>query len=148
MSQAVIHGDTIELLQECNAGIKMAVATIDEILDYVKNRDLKFILSQSKEKHERLGNETHKLLNEYHDTGKELSPVAKGMSWLKTNFRLTVNESDSTVADLITDGCNMGVKSLRRYLNEYEAAEEKAKDIAKKVISLEEDLIHDIKGYL
>lgn len=148
MSQAVIHGDTIELLQECNAGIKMAVATIDEILDYVKNRDLKFILSQSKEKHERLGNKTHELLNEYHDTGKELSPVAKGMSWLKTNFRLTVNESDSTVADLITDGCNMGVKSLRRYLNEYEAAEEKAKDIAKRLISLEEDLILDIKGYL
>ena len=148
MSQTMIHGDTIELLQECNAGIKMGVATIDGVLDYVKNRDLRLILSQCKDKHEKLGNETHKILNEYHDSGKEPNPMAKGMSWLKTNFKLTVNDSDNTIADLITDGCNMGIKSLRRYLNEYEAAEEKVKDIAKRLISLEEDLILDIKAFL
>lgn len=148
MSTAVINDDTIELLKECNSGIKMGVASIDEVLDYVKNRDLKYILSNCKEKHEKLGNETHSILNEYHDSGKEPNIVAKGMSWMKTNLKLTINESDSTIADLITDGCNMGIKSLRKYLNEYEAAEEKAKDIAKRLISLEEDLIVDIKGYL
>ncbi len=47
--------------------------------------------------------------------------------------------SDATVADLITDGCNMGVKSLNRYLNRYAAADEKAKTVAK-LIRLEEKL--------
>lgn len=148
MSTAVIHADTIELLQECNAGVKMGVATIDEILDYVKSDDLKSILIHCKEKHSKLGDETHKLLNEYHDSGKELSPIAKGMSWIKTNVKLTVNDSDSTVADLLTDGCNMGIKSLRKYLNEYESADERAKDIAKRLISIEEDAILDIMEYL
>lgn len=74
--------------------------------------------------------------------------MAKGMSWMKTNVKLVMHESDETIADLMTDGCNMGVKSLSKYLNQYRAAEEKAKDIAKRLINLEEKLAQDMRGYL
>ena len=74
--------------------------------------------------------------------------MAKGMSWLKTNVKLGLSDSDSTVADLMTDGCNMGVKSLNRYLNQYKAADEVSKDITKRLINLEEQLTIDMRGYL
>ena len=74
--------------------------------------------------------------------------MASSMSWLKTNIMLGVNNSDETIADLITDGCNMGVKSLNSYLNEYKAADEFSKDITKRLINLEERLIVDIRDYL
>ena len=74
--------------------------------------------------------------------------MAKGMSWMKTNMKLVMHESDATIADLMTDGCNMGVKSLHKYLNQYKAADEKSKDIAKKLINIEEKLTVDIRGYL
>ena len=144
----MINNDTIELLKECNAGIKMGVSSIEDVLPSVEDEKLKSILNKSKEKHQNLGSQTHQMLNEYHDSGKEPNPVAKGMSWIKTNVMLTVKESDSTIADLITDGCNMGVKSLNRYLNKYEAAEEKVKDITKKLINTEEDLATDIRSFL
>lgn len=144
----MINDNTIELLKECNAGIKMGVSSIDEVLDNVSNSELKEILKSSKAEHEDLGDKTHSLLNEYHDSGKEPSIMAKGMSWMKTNIMIAVKESDSTVADLITDGCNMGTKSLNRYLNKYEAAEEVAKDIAKKLISIEDKLVLDIRKFL
>ena len=67
---------------------------------------------------------------------------------MKTNVKLTLNESDATIASLMTDGCNMGVKSLNRYLNEYEAADEVSKDITKRLINLEEKLTVDIRDYL
>ena len=144
----MINNDTIELLKECNAGIKMGISSIDEVLDNVQSQDLKTLLEDSKEEHERLGDETRSLLNEYNDSGKEPNLMAKGMSWIKTNVMIAMDESDFTVADLITDGCNMGVKSLNRYLNQYKAAEERAKDIAKKLIKLEDDLAKDIRDYL
>lgn len=144
----MINEDTIKLLGECNAGIKMGVSSIDDTLEYVSSEKLKNILSDSKQEHEKLGNETHELLNQYHDSGKEPNAMAKGMSWLKTNVKLTLDESDATVADLITDGCNMGVKSLNKYLNQYKAAEEKAKDITKRLINIEERLAIDIRGFL
>ena len=70
------------------------------------------------------------------------------MSWLKTNMKLAMDDSDKTVACLMTDGCNMGVKSLNKYLNEFKAADEKSKDIAKKLINLEQKLSEDIRQYL
>lgn len=144
----MINDDTIKILRECNAGIKMGTDSLDEVIKHVKDNKLKEILSSSKEKHETLLNDTKELLEKYNDTGKEPNAMAKGMSWLKTNVQLAVNGTDKTVADLITDGCNMGIKSLRRYLNQYEAAEEKAKDIAKRLINIEEALVEDLKLYL
>ena len=144
----MVEQDTIKLLRDCDAGVKRGVASIDDVLSYVKNEELKKRLLDCKHEHEQLGLEIEGLLCQYGDEGKNPNPIAKGMSWMKTNMKLGMHESDKTVADLMTDGCDMGVKSLSRYLNQYEAAEEKAKDIAKRLIALEEQLGDDIRGYL
>lgn len=142
------HKDTISLLKECDAGTKMAVTSINDVLNNVKNKDLRYILTESKSHHERLGNEIHTLLNEYGSQEKDPNPIAKGMSWLKTNMKLTMDDCDATIADLITDGCNMGVKSLQKYLNEYPDANHKVKDICKRLIKIEEKLSEDLTKYL
>lgn len=67
---------------------------------------------------------------------------------MKTTVKIAVDESDQTIADLMTDGCNMGVKSLNKYLNQYEGADEVSKDIAKRLIHLEEQLAIDIRSFL
>lgn len=146
--EGMIEQDTIRLLRECDAGVKMGVDSIDDVLDYVSSEDLKKSLIHCKDEHIKLKDEIQELLEKYHDDGKEPNPMAKSMSWLKTNVKLVMHESDQTIADLMTDGCNMGVKSLNQYLNQYKAADEKSKDIAKKLIHLEEKLTEDIRGYL
>ena len=144
----MIEQDTIRLLRECDAGVKMGVSSIDEVMDYVHGESLKQYLNRCKDEHSELNSEIQHLLGEYHDDGKEPNPMAKGMSWIKTNAKLMAENSDHTVADLITDGCNMGVKSLNKYLNQYKAADEQSKDIAKRLIRLEESLAVDIRKYL
>lgn len=144
----MIEQDTIKLLRECDAGIKMGVVSIDETLQSVKNEELKKYLEKCKSEHEVLKEEIQVLLEKYQDDGKEPGVMAKGMSWMKTNAKLAMDESDKTVADLMTDGCNMGIKTLNRYLNQYEAADEKSKNIAKRLIKLEEKLVEDIRQYL
>ena len=144
----MIEQDTIKLLRECDAGVKMGVASIDDVLPHVKSGAFEKYLTECKKEHEELSREIQELLDKYHDDGKKPNPIAKGMSWMKTNFKLGVEESDNTIADLMTDGCNMGVKSLNKYLNEYEAADEVSKDITKRLINLEERLAIDIRKYL
>lgn len=143
-----MEDDTIKLLRECNAGIKMGVSSIDEILDETTDPKLMQMLEDVKEKHKRLGSETHRLLNDYDDAGKDPSPIAKGMSWIKTNVMMAVDAGDNTIADLITDGCNMGVKSLSRYLNKYKAADAQSKKIAKELIACESQLAEGLRPYL
>jgi len=144
----MIEQDTIKLLRECDAGVKMGVSSISEVLDYVRSDELRSDLTNCKNEHDKLNTELQQLLGRYHDEGKNPNPIAKGMSWIKTNVMLSVNESDHTIADLITDGCNMGVKSLNKYLNQYVAADEKSKDICKRLINLEEDLIVQMRQFL
>ena len=144
----MIEDDTIKLLRECDAGVKMGVSSIDDVIEYVSHEDFRKCLEKCRDQHIKLKDEICNLLHEYHDTGKEPDPMAKGMSWMKTNMKLVLNESDKTIAGLMTDGCNMGVKSLNKYLNQYKAADEKSKDITKKLINMEEKLTEDIRGYL
>ena len=144
----MVEQDTIRLLRECDAGVKMEIAAIGDVLDHVRSGSLKKELTDCKRDHETLEQELQTLLNRYQDEGKEPNPMAKGMSWMKTNVKLSLNESDATIADLMTDGCNMGVKSLGKYLNQYQAADETSKNIAKRLIGLEEQLAVDIRRFL
>ncbi len=144
----MIEADTIRLLRECDAGVKMGVASIDDVLEHVTSDAFHQDLSYCKEEHEKLQDEINQLLDKYHDDGKNPNPIAKGMSWMKTNMKLGMEDSDATIADLMTDGCNMGVKSLSRYLNQYKAADEVSKDIAKRLIKQEDQLIQNARPYL
>ena len=144
----MIHEDTIKLMKECDSGIKMGVSAIEEVLPAVKSERLKEYLIECKKQHQFLADELEVILNKYHDEGKNPNPMIQGMSWMKTNMKLMMDKSYETIADLMTDVCNMGVKSLNKYLNEYKAAEEKVKDITKRLINLEEKLAIDIRGYL
>ena len=144
----MVEQDTIKLLRECDAGVKMGISSIGDVISYVSSHDLKRVLQDSSQEHDGLKSDLQGLLGEYHDEGKEPAAMAKGMSWVKTNVKLKMNEADSTVADLITDGCNMGIKSLSRYLNKYQAADERSKDLAKRIISAEEKLGTDVRAYL
>ena len=140
--------DTIKLLRECDAGISMGLSAIDGVIGYVEKADFVRVLTESREEHEKLGREVQEQLVLCREEGKEPNPVTKTMSQMMTELKLKLHESDKTIADLMTDGCNMGVKSLNRYLNEYKAADESSKDLARRLIRLEERLCDDVKTYL
>ena len=144
----MIEQDTVRLLRECDAGVKMGISSIEDVLDHVQADKLRKRLTNCKAEHRKLEKEIRSQLDRFHDDGKAPNPVAKSMSWIKTNMKLAMDDSDKTVACLMTDGCNMGVKSLNKYLNEFKAADEKSKDIAKRLINLEQKLTEDIRKYL
>ncbi len=142
------NDDTIKLLKECDAGSKMGVSSIDDVLDYVESKELLELLKETKKHHEKLGNDLHSMLNEHQAEEKEPSMIAKGMSKMKTNVKIGMDHSDETIADLIVDGCDMGIKSLQRYLNKYPAADKSAKDICNRLISIEDELRKKLYAYL
>jgi len=144
----MIEKDTVRLLRECDAGVRMGVSSIEDVLGHVHASGLKRALTDCKSEHKALEKEIRTELNRYHDEGKAPNPMAQGMSWIKTNVKLAVDDSDRVIAGLMTDGCNMGVKSLNQYLNEYKAADEVSKDITKRLIHLEEKLTADMRQYL
>ena len=80
--------DTTKLLRECDAGTKMAISSINEILEKVEDTKLNEILTKSRNAHEELESEIHSLLNYHKEEQKEPDPIAKGMSFIKTNVKM------------------------------------------------------------
>lgn len=144
----MIESDTIRLLREVDAGIRMGTDSIHQVLGKVKSEKLERILVDCRAAHEALGQELEAALHRFHDEGKSANPMAKTMSRMKTGIELALDESDATIADLMTDGCDMGVKSLSRYLNQYRAADESAKALCRKLIALEEELGKELRAFL
>lgn len=144
----MIEQDTVKLLRECDAGVKMGITSIDDVLDHVKDKNFKRRLEECRSEHVKLDRGLQAHLDNCHDEGKNPNPIAQGMSWVKTNVKLAMEDSDASVASLMTDGCNMGVKSLSQYLNQYKAADEPSKAIARRLIDVEQQLVDDIRQYL
>ena len=141
--------DTIKLLKECDAGSKMAVSSLDDVMDKIENENLQKLLNETKDHHDKLGNEIHSLLIEYGCEEKDPHPMAKSMSKMKTGFMMNMkDDTDETAADLITDGCNMGIKSLYKYMNQYPGANQKVKDLCNRLISIEDQLRKELRAYL
>ena len=143
------YDDTIKLLNECNAGVKMGVESINEVINHVKSNELRDILDKYLKDNKVLGDKTHEYLNQFHDSGKEPNPIAKTMSWIKTNVKMLQGTNmDEQIADLMTDGCNMGIKSIYRYLNKYPNANDDVKNLAKDIILSQERFRDDIVKFL
>ncbi len=140
--------DTESLLKECDAGTKTAVNSIKEVLDNIKSEGLLMLLTNSLSEHEDIGNEIAETLRENGCHGKDPNPMARVMSWMKINFKMLEKGDDKTIAALMLDGCNMGVKQLSTYINEYESADDKSKRLAKRLINCEEKLAEQLKNYL
>ncbi len=144
----MIEHDTIELLRESDAGIQMGISAIDEVKDHVRDEKFRTMLDDYQREYAQLQNEIQGVLHAYHDEGKDPNPIAKGMAWLKTNVMMAVKESDEEIADLLTDGCNMGIKSLNKYLNEYGGADGRAEDFARRLIELQDRQLKELSVYL
>lgn len=140
--------NTIKLLRECDVGIKMGIIAIDEVISHIKNEEFHDKLFSYKQEYNGLQSEIQSLLDKFRDEGKNPDFIAKSMSWMKTNIKLGINESDANVADLMTDGCNMGIKTMYKILNKFQDADCDAISISKRLIALGERQVTEMRKYL
>lgn len=140
--------ETRRLLGECDLGIQMAVSAIDEVLPMVESYHLRQELSNCRRAHALLHERTQSLLRQCQAPGKAPSAMAKGMSWMKTNLKLALQPGDQSVADLMVDGCNQGVKLLHRSCNRCPDAAPEARTLASQLIQTEQRLSRDLQSYL
>lgn len=140
--------DTINLLKECNSGLKMAVNSIDEVIEKVRSRQIHSILEQSLQKHKKLGDNVHALLLNYNETTQKPGKFAKAMSWLMINMKFLKTPTDYKIAEIMYDGCNMGIRSIYHYKNMYSDASGEAKNLASQIIENEKYCMTELQKYL
>ena len=76
----MIEQDTVRLLRECDAGAKMGVDSLNDVIGRVKDSQFREALESSREEHEALSDEIRGELDRYQDEGKDPAPMASAMT--------------------------------------------------------------------
>lgn len=142
------ENDTIYLLKECNSGVKTAINSINEVLTKVRSHKLNSLLEETLRLHKKFGDDIHNMLSDYNEPGKEPNALARAMSWMTINFKFVIDPTDTKIAELMYDGCHMGIKSIYQYKNQYPNATEAAKSQAAQIIEAEKICMEELQNYL
>ncbi len=144
-----MNRDTACLLKECNSGCKSATNSMEQVMPFLKDKnDLKQLIEKYNERHIKIGDECHALLNSVDLDEKDPPMIAKAMSWFSTEMKLLMDDTTSHIAGLMVDGCHMGIKSLSGYLNQYKEASEDSRQLTRKLIDLEQEFMQDLLKFV
>ena len=141
--------DTIFLLQECSAGSKMAIDSMDHIRSRVEDKQLIEIMDKYHDSHTKLERECQAMLREAGAEDKEPNMFAQAFATMQSRIKMFLENNDkSEAASLLTDGCSMGIKSLSEYINKYKNANNESQDIARRLRDTEEHMMEDLQPML
>ena len=88
------------------------------------------------------------MLNKYHEEEKDPEGIAKAFSWISTEMKLMIKGNSHEIADIMIDGCNMGIKSVSGYINKYKNASSESIDLAKSIVKIEQEFMNELLKYL
>lgn len=143
-----MNEDGIKLLKEVNSGCKNATDSFEQVMDFVKDQELKALIENYDKKHIKIGDECHQLLNDNGKDEKDPPTMAKAMMWFTTEVKMLMDDGDGHIAELLADGCNMGIKSLNKYLNQYKKAGQEEVDLASRLIDIESELYDKLMPFM
>lgn len=143
-----MNEDTRKLLQECEAGCKMATESMHQVTQYVQDDKLLEIIESYKQKHKQLEEKISELLQESGKDEKAPGAMASAFSWFSTEMKLMMKDDSHQIAKIMMDGCNMGIQSVCEYQNKYDNAEKHALHIAQELVKIEEEFMSEMKQFL
>ena len=121
---------------------------MEQVQPYITDEKLKSTIDEYNDKHIKIGDECHQMLNEVNEEEKDPKVMAKAYSWVSTEVKLMMNNNSHEIANIMIDGCNMGIKSVSEYINKYKAASEESVNLAKNLVKMEQEFMDDMLVYM
>lgn len=139
---------TKDVLGQICVGCHMAIDSTDQIMEHVSNETFKKLIRKYRDDHDKLKSEVEQRLKNHGIEIPTSGAMAKAFSWMSAETKLMFHDTDREAAKLLMDGCNMGIQSISEYMNDNPDACETSKQYAKRLVSLEEDFMKELKPYL
>lgn len=143
-----MNNDTISLLDQCCLGSRMAIDSIDQLLEHCRNNELSSLLSDYKSEHEHIRDKTRDRLLEANEKASKPTLVASAMSYISSEMKMNMKGDSTQIAKIMMDGCNMGIQTIGETLSRYKDADEESKQLAKKLIQCEEEFSKKMQKFL
>lgn len=140
--------DDQEILKEVQKNSRMAIKAIDTIMDKVSNDDLAYELARENLIYSSLHNKAvdtlvRKKAQTYRSSNLDDMMLEGGI-----HMNTIWNTSTSKIAELMIRGCNTGMTSMWKVMNQYKQATDMSMEVAKEFLDFETKSIERLKKYL
>lgn len=140
--------DTISLLKACNQGCKYATNSMEKLYPHIKEDNFRTLIDDYNDKHIKIGDKCHEMLNNCNADEKDPKPMSEVFANMGIDMKMMMNDSTEKIAEMMLDGCHMGIKSVGKYMNKYTHASQESRNLAKKLIEVEQNFMNDLMGYI
>lgn len=140
--------ENVEMLNYIYQNAEMGRSTIEQILKEVRDLEFRDILKEQLKDYEYVSNRCDSLLNNEGKLPKGIDVMPKIMSYFKIKMDTLKDDTSSHIAEMMINGSTMGVTDITRNLNKYNDVENSTKDLASRLLKIEQDNIEALKPYL
>jgi len=137
-----------ELLDYIYQNAKMGIVGIDNIKSVIKDEEfLKTIREQEKDYYA-ICQEATSLLLERNESVKDISGMAKIMTYIDAKLKTNEDTSTNVLAKMMIKGSNRGIIEIQEKLNRYDQADKKVVRLAKNLLKIEKRNLDNLKKFL
>ena len=134
--------DTEQLLRETNYGAKLALMNMKHIMDEAEEGELMKVIVHAIEEHEKVEQKTANAMNEHGYEEKAVSAMMHAFSDVTTELKMLWRDDSAKIAEMLVDGCNMGIKNISQTMNQCENASKEAKALISEIVILPSKILN------
>lgn len=143
-----MNSDTVALLKECDAGCNMGVESMKQVRSYAEDGKLIAVIDKYLERHDDFGDKCHRMLNQMKETTQDPPKMASAFAKISTDMKLMMEKDSHKIAEILIDGCNMGIKSVTENIHKYNKADAGSVSLAKELVEMEQKMSQDLLQFL
>lgn len=138
----------IELLNYIYQNAKMGIVGIDNIKNEIVDDELLTTIREQQKDYYEICNEATKMLLENNEDIKDISGIAKLMTYFDAKLNTLDDKSNTNIAKMMMKGSNKGIIEIQEKLNNYKGADKKAISLAKELLRIEKRNLDNLKKFL
>lgn len=137
-----------ELLNYIYQNAKMGIVGIDNIKNDIKDNELLSTIREQQKDYYEICNKATKILLENNEDVKDISGIAKLMTYFDAKLNTLDDKSNTNIAKMMMNGSNKGIIEIQEKLNNYEGADKKVISLAKELLRIEKRNLDNLKKFL
>lgn len=138
----------MELANKLNSDLSMAIESGSAMAGKLKNSNLKNYLFSHVEKYEDLQHNLQKIVGNDDKKLKSTNIISRAFLWMQVQLSSFKKSDESDYIESFIKGSEMGIESSTSLLSKYNEANNKIKQIAKDLQTIELENIDKLKDYL
>lgn len=140
--------ENVEMLNFIYQNAEMGKVTIEQILKEINDLEFRDVLKEQLKDYEYVMEKADNLLNKEGRIAKGTDVGPKVMSYFKIKMDTLRDDTSSHIAEMMINGSTMGVTEITRNLNKYNNIENDVKNLASRLLKIEQNNIEALKPYL